>query len=54
MTKDIARVMEIVTESLDSHLHHTYGKQRYGETKEFHKKCIKEYLEVLNILSKYL
>jgi len=55
----IARVMEIVCDSLVTHLPYTHGEigehqKKMGESKQFHKKCVREYAEALKLLSETL
>lgn len=51
--KEIARAMNLVWESLDSHLEYTYkGKMIRDESHAFHIKAVKDYAEILFILSK--
>ena len=50
--KDIERAIRIAWDSLQSHLRYTYAKSSEG--KKFHKKCIREYAEIISILSKHL
>lgn len=62
-SKKIVRAIEIVLDSFQSHLDGTYEnlicsdtcpyKESYG-TKQFHKKCVQEYLEVINTLVELL
>ena len=50
--KKIERAMEIIIDSLQSHLPYTHsGELIRGEDDAFHKTCVKEYCEVLKILS---
>lgn len=58
-TEKVARSIQIVAESLISHIPHTYGElsaaqKRMGESPSFHKKCVREYVEVLDTLSQFL
>jgi len=51
----IARALELTWGSLESHLcgtHHkvTAAEKKGGESNAFHKKCCKEYAEVIKIL----
>lgn len=58
----IKRCIELAYDSLQSHLPHTYphGKKHRkamrmnSETHAFHKKCVREYAEIINHLSKLL
>lgn len=58
--EDRARMVEqgirLAWESLESHLIRTYqdGREskKRGETVQFHKKCIREYAELIDILSR--
>ena len=59
----IERAMRLVWDSLESHLPHTYGQRECVRCKaklckcdnsKFHKKTIKEYVELLTILSELL
>lgn len=60
----IAKGIKLVWDSLDSHLEDTYNptynkvveleaKKHIG-TKAFHKKCVKEYAYLINLLNKLL
>lgn len=56
--KKIDRGMRLVYDSLQSHLEDTHtpssGSKKYADTvgdKNFHKKCVKEYAEVIGILA---
>ena len=50
--QEIEKAIRTVWDSLESHLMYTHsGKLPPHETREFHKKCIKEYAEVISILS---
>lgn len=57
--KDLERALRLIWSSLASHLEYCYGpvpkldKQR-GEGHKFHKDCVKEYAEVIKILSIFL
>ena len=58
-TEKIARAMDIINDSIRTHLGYTYGAipvamKRRGESNAFHKKCVREYLEVLNTLAEML
>jgi hypothetical protein len=51
----IDEAIRLVYGSLESHLPFTHVAPSYlgaGETVEFHKKCVKEYSRVLDLLSK--
>lgn len=48
--KLIEKAMQLVWDSLQSHLPYTYEKEKDGY--KFHKKCVAEYAELINILSK--
>lgn len=37
--------------SLASHLQYTYGKVPKGESRAFHKRCVKEYATIIKLLS---
>lgn len=55
--KKIIRAIRIIWESLDSHLDPVADKKLKGGiigTRAFHKRCVKEYLEVINTLSELL
>jgi len=53
--KDIERGIRLVYASLESHLPYTYDNDLpEGETREFHKKAIREYADVIKILSDLL
>ena len=47
-SKDIERALLLVWDSLESHLDATYR----GSDKKFHRQCVKEYAEVIHILSR--
>lgn len=54
-----ARLVEeailLVWSSLNSHLPYTYRKysNAKGENKQFHKKCVKEYIRIIEILKEF-
>jgi hypothetical protein len=48
--KKIEKAQKLVWASLKSHLPYTYGKTKDG-TNKFHRKCVREYVELLKILS---
>lgn len=48
--KLIQRAIELAYDSLDSHLQYTHKKTSEG--RKFHQKCVEEYSELINILSK--
>lgn len=52
--KEVSRAIEIISSSIESHLCYTYGAvyEKKKETNAFHKKCVREYIEVLATLSK--
>ena len=55
--KEVEKAIELVYESLISHLPYTYGKiegfaKKRGESHKFHQQCVKEYAEVISIISK--
>jgi len=51
--EEIERAIRLTFDSLESHLKWTYeDKMPKGETRDFHKKCVQEYAEVIRILSK--
>ena len=50
--KKIERAIRLTYDSLQSHLFGTYTKTPEG--KRFHKNAIKDYLEILNILTELL
>lgn len=50
--KILEEVIKSVYSSLESHLPYTYTKTSEG--KRFHKKCVREYAEIINKLSKLL
>jgi len=53
--KKIERAIELIYDSLESHLPYTYGNiKEVKGTKKFHKKCIREYAEIIKILSELL
>ena len=47
--KKIDRAIRLTWESLESHLHWTHKKSSEGL--KFHRKCIKDYAEIIKILS---
>lgn len=48
--KMIERGIRLAWGSLESHLRYTHEKHEGGEL--FHKKCVKEYVEIISILTK--
>lgn len=48
----IERAIRLTYSSLESHLRYTHKKSAEGKT--FHKKCVKEYGEQINILAELL
>ena len=55
--KKIAKAIEIIYDSLQSHLPDTYNKRLKGGmigTRAFHKKCVREYATVIKILADLL
>ena len=55
----IAKAIQLTYSSLESHLDWTHGKigkahKKTGESNAFHKKCVREYAEVIKILSELL
>lgn len=59
MTKDerakvIRRIIELVWDSLYSHLEYTHSENdpEASGDRQFHKKCVAEYAEILHLLSK--
>lgn len=50
--KRIEKIICIAWSSLESHLPYTYIKTKEG--KNFHKKCVKEYIEIIIQASKFL
>lgn len=50
--KKIVKAVRLVWSSLQSHLEYTYKKSWEG--KQFHKKAIREYSEIISILSELL
>ena len=50
--KKIERAIRLTWESLQSHLYWTHSKSSEG--KQFHKKAIREYAEIISILSELL
>lgn len=51
-SKRIEKAMRIVWDSLQSHLPYTYKDSADKDaTKDFHKKCVREYATVLKLLS---
>jgi len=50
--KDIEKGLRLAWSSLESHLYYTHsGKTPRNENKAFHKKCVKEYSEIIRILT---
>ena len=61
MTKEREKLIErgfrLAWDSLESHLYYTYAKlskksRKEGESYKFHKNCVKQYAEIIIILSK--
>lgn len=57
--QEIERAIRLIWDSLESHLAYTYEPlpkraEKDGETNEFHKQCVREYAEVISILSNLL
>ncbi len=56
--KQIKKALRLTWDSLDSHLDWTHGipkdKCKYCGSARFHKKVIKEYAEIINILANLL
>lgn len=52
--KNVEVGMNLVWSSLQSHLPYTYQKNGLArnESNAFHKKCVKEYVELMNVLLK--
>lgn len=50
--KKIERALRLTMSSLESHLKYTHAHSSEGKT--FHKKCVREYGEVINILSELI
>ena len=59
----IEKIIQITFDSLDSHLPYTYDQQKCDNCKtkfcpcddtKFHKKCVKEYAEVIKLASDLL
>jgi hypothetical protein len=50
--KKIERALRLTWDSLQSHLEYTYKKSWEG--KQFHKKAVKDYSEIISILSELL
>lgn len=50
--KKIERAIRLTWSSLESHLQYTHKQSSEGKT--FHRKCVKEYSELINILSDLL
>jgi len=48
--KKIERAIQIIWDSLDSHLEYVYNSES-KEDKDFHKQCVKEYAEVIKIIT---
>lgn len=52
--KKVVKAIEMVWSSLDSHLYFTYKrnkKARNNEGTKFHQKCVREYAELIKLLS---
>lgn len=50
--RSIEKSIRLAWSSLESHLFYTYAKRlTIGETNRFHKKCVKEYAEIIKHLS---
>lgn len=47
--KDVERAIRLTWESLESHLRYTHIRTTEGE--EFHQKCVKDYAELIKLLS---
>lgn len=48
----IDRAIKLAYSSLESHLGYTHQEElNKGETNKFHQKCVKEYSEIIKILS---
>lgn len=45
----IERIIKLIWDSLDSHLPYTYTKHEDGE--DFHKLCVKEYIEIMRLVA---
>lgn len=55
--KKIIRALRLVWDSLDSHLDDTANRRLKGGivgSRQFHKKCVREYAEIIKILSELL
>jgi hypothetical protein len=51
--KTIRKLISLVYDSLDSHLEYTYeSDEGVKASKRFHKKCVKEYAEIINLLTR--
>ena len=51
--QEIDKAIRLAWSSLESHLPYTHsGSMIRGEDHEFHKNCIKEYAEIISVLSK--
>ncbi len=50
--KVIGKLLKMVWDSLSSHIPYMYSKSPEGE--EFHKRCCKEYAEMIQLLAKLL
>ena len=44
----IEKIMRLAWDSLQSHLRYTYEKDGNWNGQGFHRKCVKEYLEMMN------
>lgn len=50
--KEIERAIRLAFSSLESHLQYTHGGRLVrNEDREFHKNCIKEYADIIKVLS---
>jgi hypothetical protein len=47
--KKVERAIRLVWDSMDSHLAYTYKK--HHDKSSFHKKCVREYAELIKILA---
>lgn len=52
-SQEIEKAIRLAWSSLESHLGYTHsGKLPSHESREFHQKCVGEYAEIINVLSK--
>ena len=51
---ELAKSIRLAWSSLDSHIDYVDTPYKKGEPKGFHKKCVKEYAEIIKTLSDQL